>query len=118
MPHPATRIGRMDAADDGTFFDDGEHLIFANLHGDGIGIAVSHHPRGRAVAHHAEATAIIDNDEISAALLDELSTDAGAGAGGDNGIALGEGGAETFANFFARVGISFSSPRVRHKIKG
>ncbi len=108
----------MDAADDGTFFDHGEYLVFTNLHGDGIGIAVSHHPRGRAMAHHAESTAIIDNDEISAALFDELSADAGAGAGSDNGIALGEGGAETFANFFARVGISFSNPRVRHKIKG
>jgi hypothetical protein len=42
------------------------------------------------VTHHAEAAAVVDDDEIGAAFLDELGADAGAGAGGDDGVALGE----------------------------
>eukprot|EP01035_Chromulina_nebulosa_P033396 gene33395-44716_t len=83
MPHASAGIGGVDAADDGHFLDDGEDFVFADLHGDGVGVAVSHHAGGRAVAHHAEAAAIVDDDEIGAALLDELGADAGAGTGGD-----------------------------------
>ena len=114
VPHAATRVGGVDAADDRTFFDDGEHLIFADLHGDGIGVAVGHHAGGGAVAHHAEAAAIIDNDQIGAAFLDELGADAGAGPGSDDGVTLGEGGAEAGTHFFARVRVSFSGPSVGH----
>ena len=71
-------------------------------------------PRGRAVAHHAEAAGVVDDDEVGAALLDELGADAGAGAGGDDRLAFRQRGVEAFADFLAGVGISFSSPGIGH----
>ncbi len=98
----------------GHFLDHGQHFVFADLHGDGVGVAVGHHAGGRAVAHHAEAAGVVDDDEVGAALLDELGADARAGAGGDDGIALLDGAHQAVDDFFAGVGISFSSPGIRH----
>jgi hypothetical protein len=67
-----------------------------------------------AVTHHAKAPGIIDDDEVGPAALDELRTDASAGAGGNDGIALLHRRAQAIDDFFACVGISFSSPGIRH----
>jgi len=89
----------MHAADDRDLFDDGQHLILANLHGDGVGIAIGHEAAGRAVAHHAEAAAVIDDDQVRAAFLDELRADARARACGDDRLALRQRGFETIDDF-------------------
>ncbi len=114
VPHPAPRVGRMHAANDRDFLDDREHLVFSDLHRDRIGVTIRHHAGRRTVAHHAESARVIDDDQISAAFLDELCADARAGAGGDDRLAAVERRAQSFANFFARVRISFSGPRVGH----
>ena len=115
MPHPPARIGGVDAADNRDFFDDGEHLVFADLHGDGVGVAVGHHAGGGAVAHHAETAAVIDYNQIGSAFLDEFGADAGPGTGSDDGVTFGERGAEAFAHFLARVRVSFSGPGIGHE---
>ncbi len=114
VPHPPARVGGMNAADHGHFLDDRKHFIFADLHGNGVGIAIGHEAAGRAVAAHAEPAGVVNDDEIGAAFLDELRRDAGAGAGRDNGLAPFEGGAESLNDFFARVRVTFSSPGIRH----
>ena len=88
VPHAAARIGGMHAADDGNFLHDGQHFVFADLHGDGVGIAVGHHAAVEPWPAHAEAAGIVDDDQVRAALLDEFGADAGAGARGDDGLAL------------------------------
>jgi hypothetical protein len=103
VPHAAARVGGVDAADDRNLLDDREHLVFADLHGDGVGVAVGHHAAGGAVTHHAEAAAVVDDDEVGAALLDELGADAGAGAGGDDGVALSSTRAEALDALLSRV---------------
>ena len=114
VPHAAARVGGVDAADDGDFFDDGQHLVFADLHRDGVGVAVGHHAGRGAVASHAEAAGVVDDDQVGAAAFDELGADARAGAGGDDRLALGHRVTETGDDFGAGVGVSFSGPGVGH----
>jgi hypothetical protein len=97
----------------GHFLDHGQHFVFADLHGDGVGVAVGHHAAGGAVAHHAEAAGVVDDDEIRATALDEFGADAGAGAGGDDGVPR-EGGAQAVDDFFAGVGVAFAGPGIGH----
>ena len=68
VPHAAPGIGRVHAANHRHFLDDRQHLVFADLHGDRVRVAVGHHSAGRAVAHHAEAAGIVNDDEVGAAL--------------------------------------------------
>ena len=77
----------------------GQHLVFADLHGDGVGVAIGHQAGGRAVAHHAEAAGVIDDDEVRAALLDEFRADARARAGGDDRLAFLERVVEALDDF-------------------
>ncbi len=114
VPHATAGIAAMHAADNGSFFDDGQDFVFADFHGDGVGIAVSHEAGGGSASSHAETAGVVNDDEVSAAFFDEFGGDACAGAGGDDGLALLEGGAEAIDNFFAGVGISFSGPGIRH----
>ena len=76
----------MDSADDGDFLYDGEDFEFADLHGNGVGVAVGHHAGDGAVAHHAEAAGGVDDDEVGSAFFDEFRRDAGAGACYDDGF--------------------------------
>jgi len=66
------------------------------------------------VSSHAKSSGIVDDDEVAATAFDELGADAGAGARGDDGVALRERGVEALAHFLARVGVSFSGPGVGH----
>ena len=117
VPHAAAGIGGVDAADDGYFFDDRQHFVLTDLHGDGIGIAVGHHAAGGAMTHHAEAAGVVDDDEVGAALLDEFGADARASAGGDHGVAFLDGVHQALADFFAGVGISFAGPGIGHGLE-
>jgi hypothetical protein len=118
VPHAAAGIGGVDAADYGDVFDHRKDLELADLHGDGVGVAVGHEAAGRSVAHHSEAAAVIDDDEVGAAPFDELGADAGAGSGGDDGVSFGERGAETFDHFLAGVGVALAGPGIGHGVVG
>ena len=50
MPHPAARVGSVHAANHRHFLYNRQHLVFADVHGDLVRVAVSHQPAGRAVA--------------------------------------------------------------------
>ena len=104
----------MHAADDRDFLDHRQHFVFADLHGDRIGIAIRHQTAGAAVAHHAEAAAVINDDQVRSALFDELRADTRARSSGDDGLTLGQCGLETIHDFLFCVGISDSGPDVRH----
>ncbi len=114
MPHPPTRIGGVNPANDGNLIDYRQHFVLADFHGDCIGVTVGHQAAGGAMTGHTEASGIVDDDQVCATALDELGADAGAGAGGDNGPALLELGAQPLDDFLAGVGISFSGPGVGH----
>src|SRR5436309_11632902 len=114
VPHAPARVGGMHAADDGDFPDDGQDLELTDFHRHGVGIAVSHQTARGAVAGHAETSGIVNNDKIGPAAFDELGADAGAGAGGDDGLAFLKRCPKAFKDFFARVRISFSCPGIRH----
>ena len=64
---------------------------------------------------HAKAARIVDDDQISAAALNELGADSGAGARGDDRLAFLEGSAQALDYFCACVWITFSGPAIGHK---
>ena len=106
----------MYAADDRNLFDHRQHLELANLHRDSVSISISHQPAGRAVACHAKTAGIINDDQVRAAALNELGANAGASARRDEGFAVFQCRAQSLDDFFACVGVTFSSPGVGHKI--
>jgi len=69
------------------------------------------------MTHHAEAAGVVDDDEVGAALLDELGADARSSAGGDHGVAFLDGVHQALADFFAGVGISFAGPGIGHGLE-
>ena len=82
----------VDAANHGHLLYDGQHLVLADFHGHGIGVAVGHQARSRAVARHPEAAGVVDDDQVDPALFEELRADAGASAGRDDRLASTERG--------------------------
>ena len=65
-------------------------------------------------ARHAEAARGVNDDHVGSSLLDELGGDAGSGSSDDDGLPLGKGVVQAGNNFFARVGVPYSSPFIRH----
>jgi hypothetical protein len=63
------------ATDHRHFFDDREHFILADVHGDLVRVTVGHKARGGAVTGHPKTTRIVDDDEIGPAALNELRAD-------------------------------------------
>ena len=114
VPHAATRVGGMNSANDGDFFDDREDFKFPNLHCDGIGITIGHESGCRSGACHAEAPRIVDDDEVGSAFLDEFGRDPGPGAGSNNGLPPGQSVVQAFKHFLSRVGVSHPCPWIRH----
>ena len=93
VPHAAPRIGGVHAADHGNLLYDGQHFVLADLHRDGVGVAVGHEAGGRAVTGHPEAAGVVNDQEVGAAFLDELGGDAGASPRRDDRFAARDGGA-------------------------
>src|SRR5215207_9620072 len=114
MPHPAARITGMNTANYRDLLDHREDFVLSDFHRDSVSIAISHQAAGRAAASHAKASGIIDDDQIGAAFLDEFGADASAGTGSDDWSALFQLAAQAFDDFFSRIRVSFSGPRVGH----
>ena len=115
VPHPTAGVGGMNSADDGDFLHHREHLIFANLHGDGIGVSVGHQATGRAVSAHPESTGVVDDNQVGPAFFDEFGADASTSSGSNNRLAAAQGLMKPFDDFFAGVRVSFSGPRIGHR---
>ena len=116
VPHATARVGGVNAADDGDFFDDRKDFKFSDFHRDGIGIPIGHETGGRSGSGHAEATRVVDDDEISSAFFDELCGDSGACAGADDCFTSRQGVVKAFQHFFSSVGISDPGPWIWHSV--
>lgn len=92
--HGTEGVGAADAGEDGGVVDDGEDFVCLrllastryigqdvgayHLNHNLISIRVRHQPSQRASSGHAETTRIVDENEVSASLLDEFGREANA----------------------------------------
>src|SRR5258708_2308383 len=104
----------MHSANHRRFLDYRQHFILADIHGDRIGVAVSHKPASGTMPGHPKPARVVDDEQVRATTLDELGADASAGARGDNGLPFAQRGMQSFDDFFAAIGVSFSSQWIWH----
>ena len=117
VPHAPPRIAPVHTTDNRDLLHHGKNFKLPDFHRHGIGVAVGHEARGGAVPRHAEATGIIDDNEVSPSFFDKFGADSSAGSCRDNGLPTTQAVLQPFDHFFARVGISFSSPGIRHRFR-
>ena len=117
MPHPPPGVAPMHSTDNRHLFYDRENLELSDLHRDCIGVPIGHEPCRRAMASHSKTTRIINDDKIRSPFLNKLGTNPRSGTCCNNGFSPPQSIPQALDHFFPRVGISFSSPRVWHRLK-
>lgn len=123
--HGAERVGSADAGNDWSVFDDWQDFLGLknvsewldhfeviepyHVNDDIVSIAIGHESCQRAPSRHAKATAVVDDDEVTAAGLDEFGREANSSSGAYNGLALrdlfSELGEDLFAVCWGRHGV-------------
>jgi len=84
--HQTERIGAVDAGQDRCVAHHGQHLA-RHVHHDGVGVSVGEDSGHAAAPCHAVAARVVDDNQVHAALLDELGRDSRARSGSQQGAA-------------------------------
>src|SRR2546425_1187889 len=81
---PPAGLRSVHATSTGAFLAHRQPFVLADLHRDGVGVAISHQAARRTAPGHAKPSRVVNDDEARAAFLDEFGADAGARPGGDD----------------------------------